>query len=616
MIEAIEKIPIEILEAQLKRDGEEGNKSNPKYIIVFLDEEFKINNIDEGTYEEICEKYKLNKSSEKKNLIRRFNYYLGVDYAFDKYGNKGYGGQSGLYTCSLLHYNFAKETFKSIIKERKRTKIDKTISALKEDKAMPLEIKEVLLKLINNFFIDLVLNRKENEYGLSFKNKDSCKIIFIPHSKTFIKKYNKFEERYLFDKFRRNICIEEDEIKKYKFPLDFFETPQIKPLAILYSKFGKNNIVFQDEKCNLLSEEEFESLNLFRKILKKRKILPLPLFEVPKDSNIYEVCFSKEESLLKKLKIIYDKKETPFDYCLISNFEGYRFENIVNYDFDTTALINDKIYSLSFNKYFGKKEKKIKEFHSIKSAHNKNELLRDISFLFWSSNKPEQVEKSQISFFNPSNKLLKNNLYLRQLFLENKESIVNQIFKSDNTFINYKLQHLIKKILRGVFKSREMLTRYENFHQVRNLLLINLKYDKSKMKSNKVKKIEQKLSQFKKKQKLDEIESDFEAYVYSGLIIKHLLSKTSSTKSSLEIMTKYLISASTTKQLKDKIIFLTGKYGYQLNITPKMWERINKLVLENDFRDDKLKENLIPFFIGFYMDFWISKEKQEDLNNK
>ncbi len=611
MIEAIEKIPIEILEAQLKADEEEGSKSNPKYIVVFLDDKFNINKIDEGTYSEICEKHK-DLSDLQKMLIKKFNYYLGVDYAFDKYGNKGYGGQSGLYTCSLLHYNFAKETFKSIIAERKRTKIDKTINALKKDKFIPKEIKTKLLNLIDNFFIKLIMNKKESEYNLNLLNKNSCKIIFIPSDEKFIKKYNSFEKKYLYEIFIKNICFEKDGIKKYKFPLDFFETPQTESLRVLYSKFGNDKIIFQDELCNLFSEEKFKRLNLFRRVMKKRKILPLPSFKITKDSNAYWICFSKENSLLKKLNEIYNKNKKPFDYCLISNFEGYRFENIINYDFNTTPLINNKIYKLEFNRYLDKKEKRVKEYHSRNKEHNKFELLWDISFLFWKLDSEEKTEQKQMFFFNQE---IKNNPYLNQILKENSESIINQIFKQDNTFINHRLQSITKRILQGIFKSKELLARYKNPHQIKKLLLTNLKYEKDTMKSDEIKRVQQKLSEFKGTQKLDEIESDFEAYVYAGLIVKHLLSKTSSTKSPLEIMTKYLISVNTVKQLKDKIIFLTSKYDHQLTVTPKMWAIINELVLENNFEDNKLKENLIPFFIGFYMDFWISKEKQEDLNN-
>ncbi len=609
MIEAIEKIPIEILEAQLKADEEEGSKSNPKYIVVFLDDKFNINKIDEGTYSEICEKHK-DLSDLQKKLIKRFNYYRGIEDFGKDFNRYSIGGNKALATCSLLHYDFSKKEGK-ISKNIFIKKSDENVKYLIEnlnkkskDYVLNKEFKDLKIifeKVVINFFYNYLLSDNQK---IDFRK---YRIVLIPKDGGFLKKYNLYHSKFI--KLKAN---KEDGKEKYVFPYDTFNSCQFRKLGILYSKFGRKSLTYQDEEINLIKKEEFKKLDLFKKIVKMRKILPLPSFRITKDSNIYEICFSKENSLLKKLNEIYNKNKKPFDYCLISNFEGYRFENIINYDFNTTPLINNKIYKLEFNRYLDKKEKRVKEYHSRNKEHNKFELLWDISFLFWKLDSEEKTEQKQMFFFNQE---IKNNPYLNQILKENSESIINQIFKQDNTFINHRLQSITKRILQGIFKSKELLARYKNPHQIKKLLLTNLKYEKDTMKSDEIKRVQQKLSEFKGTQKLDEIESDFEAYVYAGLIVKHLLSKTSSTKSPLEIMTKYLISVNTVKQLKDKIIFLTSKYDHQLTVTPKMWAIINELVLENNFEDNKLKENLIPFFIGFYMDFWISKEKQEGLNN-
>lgn len=138
------------------------------------------------------------------------------------------------------------------------------------------------------------------------------------------------------------------------------------------------------------------------------------------------------------------------------------------------------------------------------------------------------------------------------------------------------------------------------------------------MKSKELKEIEDKLKKFREGNSLGEIKSDFEAYLYAGLIFKHLVSASASGKTDLEIVSKSLLSVSTTKQLIDKMVLLTTQHSPNLKVNQKMWGEMNRVLLEHEFQNEKVKNNLVPFFIGYYSDFWLSKpgeSKQENLNN-
>ena len=123
MIEAIAKIPDDILKGQSERRKE--SNVEPEYLIIFLDKNFEIKKTERGKFSEICTKNVL--TPLQKNLILKFKDYIGAtDFGDLKYGRKGFGGQFGLFTCSLLHYNFANNTFESIIRKRDIVKAENT----------------------------------------------------------------------------------------------------------------------------------------------------------------------------------------------------------------------------------------------------------------------------------------------------------------------------------------------------------------------------------------------------------------------------------------------------------------------------------------------------------
>lgn len=608
MIEGILAIPDEVLKAQL---GNKGDFKGEEFLVVFLDDDFNIDKIEKGTYEKICEKNP-DLSDLQKDLIINFQEYRGV-IAFGKDCNRyAFGGNQALATCSLLHYRLSSETIHKNLFEKKTSSnldniLDKINLKTKANYSQLIkdhkDLTESFKKILKNLFTDIILE-KRNYRELEF---DKFRIVLIPKRDDYIEKYNTFWGEFIDVQSRKT----KDE--KQNFNLDTFSSDQTSKHGVLFSKFGKEKTFQKDEywKINL---EDYEKIRKFKEILKKeefKNVLPLPLFEA--DSNIYSICFSSN-SLLKKLQEIYQgNNNQPFNYVLISNREGYRFENIINYNFDIASLINPTVYNLKFNELRIKNE--FKKINNPERAwNNKYELLFDILSLFWIIKNEENNDYRQMSFFSPE---IRNNAFLDQILKSNSESIINQIFKNDNQFINFRLQKIINSILNEVLHHGETQKQFSSFYSLKKLLLLSLKYErkKEKMKSEETKIIEEKLDNFKKKQELTDIKSDFEAYFYAGLIFKHLVSVSASGKSNLEIASTYLLSIATTKQLKEKIAFLTTQYSHSLRVSPKMWNLLNKLLLEYDFSDDKLKNNLIPFFIGYYTDFWLSQEKQEDLSN-
>lgn len=608
MIEAIRKIPIEILEGQLNELEDSSEVKEDVYTVVFLDINYGIKEVFSGDYKEICKKYELSESQKK--LLIDFWRYIGADkFGKSRYGRKGIGAQFGLYTCSPLHYNLGEGIFKSIVGDnenpRERKKIDATLDSLCDLTRPEISLmdkygnmRKILIKIVEEFFIDIVYNKQENRFNLELK---LGKIVFIPEDETFIENYNKFNEEYINLKTNQKFLFY-DTTEKYQ-----------DKLKQIYSKFMiGDNLIIQDEECNLLSKETFERLELFEDLVDKKKLfrLPLPNF-ISNNTNIYENCLigrGKEgSSILNKLKFIYESNNNkPFNYVLISKTsEGWRFENITNFNYSTERLINSEVFELDFNNYYTKKEI-LKILFSKK--YNKHELFYDISFLFW--NIKEGNEDKQESFFNPQ---IKNNPKLDTIIKLNSESIVSLIFKQDNTFIQYRLKKVITDILCGLFTSKELMKRYkDSFCGVKKLLLIYLKYEPSKNMAKNIKEIELKFDSFREDQELTEIQSDDEGYYYSGIILRHLIRNNKSESSDLEIMTKYLVSVSTSEQLKNRILYLTERYSHNLKVNIKMWNRINEIFLKYRFKDNKVKNNLIPIFIGFYSDKYISKGDEQD----
>ena len=589
MIEAIAKIPDDILKGQSERRKE--SNVEPEYLIIFLDKNFEIKKTERGKFSEICTKNVL--TPLQKNLILKFKDYIGAtDFGDLKYGRKGFGGQFGLFTCSLLHYNFANNTFESIIRKRDIVKAENTLKAIDDDKKEEVqilnkytEIKLKLTKILLNFFINTVPKKEEMNFNISFK-ADNEKIIFIPESDEFIETYNKFHKEYLLSKSGK--IGNEQELR---FDLDTSEKYD-KQLHQLYSKFGRNKTVIQDESCNKIQREIAEKIGFFKRILGK-SILPLPLFYVQEDSNIYASCFSSN-SLLKKLKDIYSQCDNkPFNYLLISNFDGYRFERVIHFNFDISDIINQEVYSLKFNNFKVKNE--IITIQNKQRKHDKFELLFDISLLFWNLN-VEKSETKEMSFFNSK---IKNNLFLNQLLIENSESIVSQIFKQNNTFIRDRLFILINNLLKGTFRAQEIKERYESSFQMRRLLLIYFKYEVAGKMVLKIKEIEKKMDEFLRTNNLDEFENDEITLYLAGQIINYLLSNTSYGGSKLELMTKYLLSVNSIEQLKKRICDLTSKYSHNIYDNER-WRTANKRFLEYEFKNQNFKQNLIPFFTGFY----------------
>jgi hypothetical protein len=609
MIEAITNIPIEILERVLEEDPIKINDKQ-EFLVVFLRDNFEIEKIEKKTFDDILKENEL--SALQKRLIEKFNKYRGI-VDFQKYLNRySIGGNQALATCSLLHFDFSKEggTITNNLFKKKSNKNIENIKKSFNDKKKKyfnllnenLDLKESFEKILQNLFLNIILNEKRyKEFNYKY---NKYKIVLIPKNDEYIKKFNSFFENFV------NIQKGFDSSSKFqRFNIDTFSSNNTRELGILFSKFGKNEdkkINFQTEENNLIKTEHYIKIDKFKRILSNnKKILPLPMFKANK--NIYNICFSNY-SLLEKLKEIYKKYNKSFNYILVSNFEGYRFENIINFNFNTEKLINKEIYDLNFNKYKIKKE--IKEYHIKNRRHDKYELLFDMVFLFWKLNNEENIE---ISFFKNKSiikkeKNFKNNYFLIYLFIKYQESIINQIFKQNNSFINFKLQKLINEILDGILKTKKFKERYESLYQIKNLLLIALKYGKGGKKMiDKTKEIEEKLDEFKKTQEIKEIKNDFEAYYYAGILINNLLKYNSSEKSILEIMTKNLISVNNIKQLKNKIIDLYRKYSYNFKVNSKMWDKLNNVFLKYKFEDNKVKDNLIPLYIGFYSNFNFKK---------
>ncbi len=598
MIEAIRKIPNEILDGQLEKIEENKGRSNQKqkYLIILLDDNFVIKKKLKGTYDEISEKENLNGLS--KDLIKN-----SLDYIYN--GRKGFGGQFGLYTCSPFHIKLGEkilEFFESEPKEGK-DKIQKSKEALANS--------SLFSKFEKNKISNMWQNLKNNflEFKGEFKLDKGDIIVFIPEEEEKIKYFKEEHQKYLEEVELRNKIDEENFAK---FPFDIYEkfNPKHK---ILYSKFSKDQI-YQEEDFNLIPNEISEKMEKFKMILEKgnyRKVLPLPLFEA--NTNIYQICFN-DNSLLRKLQEIYkENNNKPFNYVLISsNDDGYRFENIINFNFKVDSLINKSIYDLKFNEHKFKNEINIIDNKDRK--HERFELLFDIASIFWVIRNEEKNEYRQMSFFRPE---IKNNAFLDRKLKENSESIINQIFKNNNEFINFRLSKIINSVLNEILHSGETQKQFSYPYGMKKLLLLSLKYEtkKEKMKSKELKEIEDKLKKFRENSNLDEIESDFEAYLYAGLIFKHLVSASASGKTDLEIASKSLLSVSTTKQLIDKMVLLTTQYSHNLKVNPKMWGEMNRALLEHEFQDERVKNNLVPFFIGYYSDFWLSTEKQENLNN-
>ncbi len=614
MIEAISKIPDGILDGQLEESLGQ-SKEGERYIVVFLDNDFNIEKIEEGNYEKICEKNP-QLSDLQKGLIKNFQKYRGV-IDFGKNCNRyAIGGNQALATLSLLHYNFSNggKIHNNLFKKKSSENIDNILKKLDSKEEIYIKIREdypgivdSFKKILKNLFIEVVLEEKNYE-GFEF---DKNKIVIIPKENSYIEEYKKLWK--MFTDFKAG----KREGNLQNFNIDTFgKDGQIVKHKALYSKFGKA-IVFQKEGINMISTEEYEKIDKIKKILNSSRfkgVIPLPLFEA--DTNIYQICFN-DGSLLKKLQEIYTKNNhKPFNYVLISsNNDGYRFENIINFDFNIDSLINKEIYKLKFNEYKPKEE--VREVIFDRLNHDKFELLFDIASLFWVIKDEEKNEYRQMSFFRPE---IKNNTFLDRKLKENSESIINQIFKKNNEFINFRLQKIINSTLNEIIHSGETQKQFSSPFWMKKLLLLSLKYErkKEKMKTKELKEIENKLKKFKEGSSLNEIRGDFEAYLYAGLIFKHIVSASASGKTDLELASKYLLSLSTTNQLKEKIALLATQYSHNLKVNPKMWNEINKGLLEHEFKDEKVKNNLVPFFIGYYSDFWLSKpgeSKQENLNN-
>lgn len=614
MIEAITKIPIEVLESQIN-NTETSLNPKEKFLIIFLDENFQIKENFNGTYDEITTNFP-NLTKLQKDLIEKFNDYRGISEFGGNFNRFSFGGNQALGTCSLLHYDFSKkggtirdnllskdnnkktfniekvlEVFKNIEEreKKKKTKYDNLIFDNEE-------IRKNLNILIKQFFLEEILKTQDLKYFES-------KIIVIPSENAFIEKFNKFHNKFI------KIQSGKDKIKDFmKFNYDTFsDNSQVIPLSQLYSKFNsEKGIIYQDEECNLIKKENFEKLDLFQQLLVKKKlnILPIPNFETD-STNIYNKCFldktDKEGSILHKLKYIYEDLKRPFNYSLISKFNNeWRFENVVNYNFDTFELINEEVFDLNFNKYTKNKEER--QILIKSNSFDKFNLFYDISFLFWNLKEDETSNSKQESFFNPE---IKYNPILDSILKQNAESIINLIFKNDKAFI-FRLEIVINQILDGILRSSEIRERFDkSFFLVKKLILIYLKYEPNKKMSQEYKKIEEKLKNFQISQNLDEIEenNDVEAYFYAGIIIKHILRAGVSSKSDLQIFSKNLISVSSSEQLKMRIIELTEKYSHNLKVNPKMWRIINQKLLKYQFENDKIRNNLIPLFVGFYSDF-------------
>lgn len=601
MIDAIAKIPKEKLIGQQELSKSKTYKDN-KFTVVFLDTRFNIEKTGKGTFSEICKNNELNETQKK--LIEKFNDYRGITEFGGNFNRKSFGGKQALATCSLLHYDFTKEggTITKALHEGDTKYINNVLKVFEENKCnkyssvLPQnpEFKSALKKIVENLFLPIKPYLFEN------------KIVVLPKDPEFIEEYNKFHRKFL------NMQSNRDNLSDTPpFNLEVHEGFQ-KDFAQLYSKFGNNKIIYQKEGINTIDKETFIKLDLFKKALANHKgILPLPLITVPKHSNIYATCFS-EKSLLQKLKEIYlATRSKPFNYLLVSNFEneGFRFERVVQFDFNCNELINEAIYSIRFNKL--KRKKEIIAVEQKPTNHTKFELFFDMVTLFWNL-KEENAIKKEISFFKPK---IKNNPFLNQILCENAAGIISLIYKQNNSFIKYRLPLIINSILAATLRNEELKQRYNSTIQMRKLLMVFYKYEGMGEMTEELKEIEGILKKLVASDKLDEIKSDNAALYLAGQIMAYLLSKTSSGGSKLQLMSKNLLSITSTDNLKQKICELTSKYSHNVYDT-KRWNIANKRFLEYEFNDQRFRDKLIPFFTGFYADniFFEKKEKETETN--
>ncbi|MDD3160138.1 MAG: hypothetical protein PHQ98_04175 [Candidatus ainarchaeum sp.] len=604
MIEAILKIPDEILDAQMNM-GSSSNKNN-NYVIVVFDKNHNIKNIFQCDTKSIIETNSL--TNIQKKLIFDFNIFRGIVKFGKNFNRYSFGGKQSLATCSLLHYDFSKDGITSIklFKLNDLTVIQNVIDVLQLKKKTKyskliedhIDVSIVLENYINNLFINEIFSKNKKYPDISF---NLSKIILIPESDKFIEKFILFWTEFMELQSGKTTDAFQN------FNIDTFNSEQSSKHSILYSKVGLKKIIFQTEDINKINTKDYEKIEKFKSVLNNarlRNILPLPMGTI-ENTNNYNICFS-DLSLLSKLKKIFSNNYNfPFNYLLISNFDGYQFENITNFNFNINELINKQIYDLKLNTFELKNE--LIEINQSNILHDKFELLFDISFLFWRNKDESKLEEKQFSFFKPE---IKENSFLNQILKENSISIINQIFKNDNNFLNFRFLPIINKILNEIIKNGKIIEMYLSVNNMKRLLLLSMKYEKGDfMKSNEVKKIEKKLELFKENEEISQIESDFEAYYYVGVLLNHLVGESKSSKNKLEVINNYLISASTTDQLKKQLLLLTEKYVRDLKVNQKMWDKFNYLFFSYDFEDKKVKNNLIPIFIGVYSNFWLSKTK-------
>lgn len=618
MIEAITKIPKDVLKGQLREIEENLVDNKTQFILFKLDENLELDfdeNFRRGKFSDLEKTFNISK--KQKELILNYKKYIDDN-------TKSYGTREGLLSCSPLHFKFTdkvldfdKNTKSKNNDNKGKYRYEIYINEFKKDKFYDNKIKDKISLNIENVFYKIVnkeIEVKKNEVLIFLLPDD-----FINDFKDFFKNYLnfkykeiKFSKDYLLKEEKSSLkdCSENNCVdnKICNFNLDVFESYQDKH-RLIYNKLNNKIIKYND---SLITKEDYEKIELFKKIIEYKKIyyLPIPSFKLEnyKNKQIFE-----KVSLLQKLKNIYKTEEKPFNYYLISreSNKNYRFEKITNFHFIIDEMINEDIYNLRLNSY---KEGKINLKNKV---HDKYELLFDMLFLFFNcKDEVESVDKLLSFLFNPE--VYTRNSFVKQILNENATSVINLIFKEKKDFINFRLLKLINKILNNILKVEELQNRFKFTNQIRRLLLIAFKYETIEYESKKVKmakeflEIEEKFDKFRETEEISKIENIIEGYYYFGIVFKILLSKTSSGKSSLELLSKYLISTSTVKQLKDKMILLSSKYAHNLGVNPKMWNRLNEILLKYDFKNgENVKDNLIPLFAGFYSSDYVSKKKEE-----
>lgn len=608
MIEAILKIPDEVLNSNLSESTDSNKLDKTRVIIVFLDDEFEIQDVEIHTYAEWKNSDKISQKQIQLLDCQRFIAPVGI-----RPSRKGFGGQYGLSTCSPLHIKLTETYIQALLNKTDLKKIDAFANSLKESALFTFSNR--LIMAIRLFFKEATYASNEKLNNLSFRNwqvdvKKNDYLIFLAKERyieEFILSYNKFIEQINsrtinIQKGRCFICRNTGELDV--FPYGNFEGEQQKHNQ-LFHKFNK---VVNYYPNALVCKECIAKIEKFFKIVTKRTLfrVPIPLNIRNSSLTTKNLIFDEEKKhkLLEKLKEIYeDNNSEPFDYVLFScsiNNQGindYQFEYIPNFNY---KFKQNDVGCLKFNDYLDKSKVK-KQIIVGNLTSDKSILVRDINEIFL----PKYAMASK--FFEDAGDIKKMDAFIKLKFLQYREQIINFVFKNDSHFLDYAIKNLIEEILLNVTKNKELKEYYSNPFNLKRLLLHYYKYELKKAKNMKYKSLidmEKKVDDITKQYQSDkeviiDVKNDFEAAYIAGQIFHYLLNQSKSGKEELDLLGTYLLGVHNFEQIKEKILDLTQRYRHEI-INTKLWSKFNEALLGYQFEDNSVRGNIVAFYTGVY----------------